>query len=246
MPRSKVRPNVSTYHEAVNFIINAIDGGLQLPLTKKQDKFSAKSLCYLAGMFGLDINAKIQEIYDHIQVTYNVPVEFITWVRVMQQETLGVEVPKFYGPLADNWAKVAQVLEEIKNTDQRDHWQDHDRYQDEVNCNFDIEDELLEDEELDQAHYRLEAMTPDDEYSDQMSNVVVETVTNPRPSWDELAQKNPLAAAFVKSLMTTPDFEDEDGGQWYDYQDNDEVFDHHGTWEYPDTDGDDYNYNDEE
>ena len=244
MPRSKARPIISTYHEAVSFIISAVDDSLELPLTKNQDKFTANSLCYLAGMFGLDINAKIQEIDDHIQVTYNVPVEFITWVRVMQQETRGVEVPKFYGPFSDNWAKVEQVLEEIKKTDRRDHWQDHDRYQDEVNCNFDIEDNLLEEEELDQANYRLEAITPDD-MADQVSNVIAATVITHKPDWDTLAAANPLAAQFVQSLMSTPDFEEEE-----------EVFDHHGTWEYPDTedyeddtDDDyefDYTYHDEE
>jgi hypothetical protein len=57
----------------------------------------------------------------------------------------------------------------------------------------------------------------------------------PKQDWDTLAAKNPLAAAFVKSLMSTPDFEDEDGGQWYDDQ-NDDMLDGPGVWPYSETD----------
>ena len=221
MPRSKCRPNVSTYHEAVNFLLNVIDPGLDLPLTKKEDKFTAKSLCYLAGMFGLCIDAKIQDIYETMQNTYNVPDEFITWVRVMQQELLGVTVPASYGTFEGNWARVSMFLETLKSATSTENT---------------TEEELLEDEEYyaentrllastreeeDQANYRLEAMTPD-EVADQVSNVVADTVTNPKPDWDTLAAKNPLAASFVKALMSTPDFE----------ADDDTEFDHHGTWEY--------------
>jgi len=246
MPRSKVRPNVSTYHEAVNLILYAISPELQLPLTKKEDKYAAKSLCYLAGVFGLNINAKIQEIYTTVQKTYSVPVDFLTWVRVMQQYNLGVSFPTSYGTFEENVAKVVMFQNTLKTatlTDIHTHDDiDYTEYQHEVNCNFDIEDELLEEEELDQTNYRLEAITPDDK-ADQVSNVVAETVTKPKKDWDTLAAKNPLAAAFVKSLMSTPDFEDEE-----------EVFDNHGTWEYPDTEGYeeeeeysmDYDYHDEE
>jgi len=239
MPRSKVRPNVSTYHEAVNFIISAIDAGLELPLTKKQDKFATKSLCYLAGMFGLEIDTKIQEIYATIQATYNVPVEFITWVRVMQQELLGVTVPASYGTFEGNWARVSMFLNTLKTstlTDIHTHDEvDHTEYLDE-------ELDRYPDEEEDQANYRLEAMTPDDLTLIEGAGVGEMVPVKPKQDWDTLAAKNPLAAAFVKSLISTPDVEDEDEEQWYEPVDDETVFDHHGTWEYPDTD----DYSDEE
>jgi len=215
MPRSKCRPNVSTYHEAVSFLLTAIDPGLDLPLTKNQDKFAAKSLCYLAGVFGLCIDAKIQYIYETMQNTYNVPDEFITWVRVLQQATLGVTVPASYGDFDSNLGRVIRFLETLKSAPSTENT---------------TEEEFLEAEEYYAENTRLLAstreevadqVTPDDR-ADQGSNVIVESVVNPKPDWDTLAAKNPLAASFVKALMSTPDFE----------ADDDTEFDHHGTWEY--------------
>jgi hypothetical protein len=177
-------------------------------------------------MLGLNIEAKIQEIYATLQNKYKIPTEFLTWVRVMQQHNLGVAFPVSYGTFEENVAKVVMFQDTLRATDPREQWQDHDRYLD--------EEEFLEDEKLYAENTRL-LESAREEVADQVSNVVAETVTNPKPDWDTLAAKNPLAAQFVKYLMSTPDFEDEDGGQWYDYQDDDTVFDCHGTWEYPET-----------
>jgi hypothetical protein len=260
MPRSKCRPNVSTYHEAVSFLLTAIDPGLSLPLTKKEDKFTAKSLCYLAGMLGLCIDAKIQEIYETMQITYHAPDEFVTWVRVMQQECLGVKVPASYGNFASNLERVNLFLASLKSatltdnhyhddvdrteyldkdeqledeeTDPRENWQDHDYYLD--------EDEFLEDEEFYQENSRLLGDARGGLTLIEDTEVGEMAPVKPKQDWDTLAAKNPLAAAFVKSLMSAPDVEGEE--QWSEPVDDDTVFDHHGTWEYLDTD----DYSDEE
>jgi hypothetical protein len=234
MPRSKVRPNVSTYHEAVNLVLFAINPDLQLPLTKKEDKYAAKSLCYLAGMLGLDINAKIQEIYATMQVTYSIPVEFLTWVRAMQQYNLGVIVPTSYGTFEENVARVVMFQNNLKTATLTDI-----HYFDEVDRTeyLDEEEEFLGDEELEQATYRLEAMTPDDLTLIEDTEAGEMVPVTPKPDWDTLAAKNPLAAAFVKSLMSTQDVEDEDGGQWYDYEEDD-TLDGPGVWPYSETDYD--------
>jgi hypothetical protein len=185
-------------------------------------------------MLGLDINSKIQEIYATLQHTYTIPVEFLTWVRAMQQHNLGVAVPTSYGTFEENVAKVVMFQDTLRATDPREQWQDHDRHLD--------EDGFLEDEEFYAENTKL-LESAREEMADQVSNVVAETVTNPKPDWDTLAAKNPLAAAFVKSLISTPDFEEEeDGGQWYEYQDDD-MLDGPGVWPYSETDGDDLDYN---
>jgi len=239
MPRSKVRPNVSTYHESINLILFAINPDLQLPLTKKEDKYAAKSLCYLAGMLGLNINAKVQEIYATLQVTYSIPVEFLTWVRAMQQYNLGVTVPTSYGTFEENVAKVVMFQNSIKDSGIPDH------YLDEVDrTEYPDEEEFLEDEECYAENTRILASAREEadhtESSDEMIRIedtqVGEMVpVRPKQDWDTLAAKNPLAAAFVKSLMSTPDFEDEgdddsdldwdrwedteEGIEWYESED---------------------------
>jgi hypothetical protein len=229
MPRSKVRPNVSTYHEAVNLVLFAINPDLQLPLTKKEDKYAAKSLCYLAGMLGLDINAKIQEIYATLQVSYSIPVEFLTWVRAMQQYNLGVTVPTSYGTFEENVAKVVTFQNSIKDDGIPDHYLD--------------EEEFLEDDEFYAENTRLlesareevvDPMTPDDITLIEDTEAGEMVPVKPKKDWDTLAAENPLAAQFVKSLMSTPDFEEED---------DEEVWGDHGTWEYSETDEDDLDYN---
>ena len=239
MPRSKVRPNVSTYHEAVNLVLFAINPDLQLPLTKKEDKYATKSLCYLAGMLGLNIEAKIQEIYATLQNTYTIPVEFLTWVRAMQQHNSGVAVPASYGTFEENVAKVVVFQDTLRETDPREQWQDHDRYLD--------EEEFLEDEEFYAEQTRLlesareevaDPMTPDEMTLIEDTEAGEMVPVKPKQDWDTLAAKNPLAAQFVKSLMSTPDFEDEGGDdsdldwdrwedtaegiEWYESEDEEE------------------------
>jgi hypothetical protein len=213
MPRSKVRPNVSTYHEAVNLVLFAINPDLQLPLTKKEDKYAAKSLCYLAGMLGLDINTKIQEIYATLQNTYTIPVEFLTWVRAMQQYNLGVTVPTSYGTFEENVAKVVMFQNSLKDTGTPDHYL--------------AEEDCLEDEKFYVENTRLlesareevaDPMTTDDLTLIEDTEAGEMVPVKPKKDWDTLAAKNPLAAAFVKSLMSTPDLEDDDEGYYKDYQ----------------------------
>jgi hypothetical protein len=213
MPRSKVRPNVSTYHEAVNLVLFAINPDLQLPLTKKEDKYAAKSLCYLAGMLGLDINAKIQKIYATLQNTYAIPVEFLTWVRAMQQYNLGVTVPTSYGTFEENVAKVVMFQNSLKDTGIPDHYL--------------AEEDFLEDEEFYVENTRLlesareevaDPMTTDDLTLIEDTEAGEMVPVKPKQDWNTLAAKNPLAAAFVKSLMSTPDLEDDDEGYYEDHQ----------------------------
>lgn len=214
MPRSKCRPNVSTYHEAVNMILEGVDPDLQLPITKKGDKFTTKSLCYLAGMLGLKIDAKIQEIYATLQATYNVPQEFIAWIRVMQQYNLGVAVPASYGTFQENVQKVLTFHNTLRSaavTDTDDET-DRTKYRD----GEEIADQVTPEELT--LRDTIEEWVVGEEEEDGTVPV------KPKKDWDTLAAENPLAAQFVKSLMSTPpDFEEE------------EEEEHIGEWEYEET-----------
>lgn len=186
MPRSKVKPTVSTYHEAVNLIISTISPKIStsLPLTKKGDKFTSKGLVYLSGMFDLPINSKIQDIYTTIVDIYSIPPDFITWVRVMQQTENGNSVPKIYSDFRGLNAQVFEVLADLWTESMSD-----------VVDGCEPEREVGYDSKPDSV-------------TDQVSDVVAESVTNPKPDWDTLAAANPLAAQFVQSLMAGTDDDD--------------------------------------
>lgn len=218
MPRSKVRPNVSTYHEAI-FMVLESDGSFPgLPLTKNEDKFTAKGVTYLAGRFNLPITAKIQDVYQEVASVYGLPDNFLTMVRAMQQTSQGVEIPASYGTLHDNALAVTQITDRIRASVLG--YDDDDFVTDE-----EVYGEFAEEDEDDQQP--TEGGTPHD---DPEAAAFDEAARQKR--YDELAAANPLAAAFARMIMASPDIE-EDDDDWGNG----------GTWDYPGsppTDEDEY------
>jgi len=202
MPRSKVRPNVSTYHEAIYLILGAEGTSPGLPLTKTEDKFTTKSVAYLAGRFGLPITAKIQEIYAAVAVVFGLPDNFITMVRVMQQGLKGIEIPQSYGTFEENVLQVREVTDRIRE------WEAEYQYpcedEDDGTC---TNNEAWEDTpELESDDTPVECAPEGQTYEDR------------RREYEELAAANPLAAAFARMIINSPDEEedeyDEDWGTW--------------------------------
>jgi hypothetical protein len=187
MPRSLARPNVSTYHEAVYAILEVLPEFDRLPLTKKEDKFTVKSVAYLAGRCGLPIGAKIQDVFYQIIADYGLPAEFLTWIRVMQQHLKGVVVPASYGTMADNRNLMAAALGRLN---------------------------LGDTEEID---YQDGDFVTDEEVYDYSDPSYANSPTERellQAKYDALAAANPMAAAFAQSIMRMPDEEDEDEDEW--------------------------------
>lgn len=215
MPRSKVRPNVSTYHEAIFMVLEADGSFPGVPLTKSEDKFTAKGVTYLAGRFGLSITAKIQDLYKEVVVIYGLPGNFLTMVRAMQQLYQGVEIPASYGTLRENIFAVQDITNNIR--------QMVSRYEDDDCVD---EDDVIEGE-LDQ---------PTEE--DPEAAAYEEAAR--RKAYEELAAANPLAAAFARMIINSPDIEED--------EDDDNRYTEGGTWGYsptPGYDGTDDDYSEE-
>lgn len=188
MPRSKVRPNVSTYHEAIYLILEAEGTSLGLPLTKAEDKFTTKSVAYLAGRFGLPITAKIQDIYASVAVVFGLPGNFITMVRVMQQGLKGIEIPSRYGTFEGNVLQVREVTDRFRAEEDDGTYTDNEAWED-----------IPEVESDDSPVECTFAGLP---LGDRLRE------------YEELAAANPLAAAFARMIINSPDEEDEDCEDW--------------------------------
>lgn len=93
MPRSLSNPNISTYHEALNLLLSGTHPNL--PITKGGGKYTQASLAYLCGYFGLEYGKSVQDIFAQVSLQYNLPDEFIRWVRVIQQNEKGVNAPGY-------------------------------------------------------------------------------------------------------------------------------------------------------
>lgn len=194
MPRSLARPNVSTYHEATHALITAL-GIRGLPLTKKGNKFTAKSLAYIAGRFSLPITATIKDIYAELVSIYAIPDEFIIKIRVMQQLTIGVSVPESYGTEDENMNHILATLDRIKNP-QSDTTPETDDQMGEVECEPVVI--LGEDTEVNS--------TPCSEYGEK---------------FNRLAAENPIAAQFARAILKQPLVdtpEDDDTEVCYQYE----------------------------
>jgi hypothetical protein len=131
----------------------------------------------------------------------------------MQQYNLGVTVPTSYGTFEENVAKVVMFQNSLKDTGIPDHYL--------------AEEDFLEDEEFYVENTRLlesareevaDPMTTDDLTLIEDTEAGEMVPVKPKQDWNTLAAKNPLAAAFVKSLMSTPDLEDDDEGYYEDHQ----------------------------
>lgn len=195
MPRSKVRPNISTYHEAIFMVLEADGSFPGVPLTKAEDKFTTKGIAYLAGRFGLPITTTIQDLYKEVVATYGLPDGFLTRIRAMQQLYKGVEIPASYGTLEDNVLAVTKITDHIR----------------EVVSGYE-DDDFVIDEEV----YRgdLGQLTEDDAPADDPESAAFDEAAR-RKAYEELAAANPLAAAFARMIVNPPDDEyeelDEDG-----------------------------------
>jgi hypothetical protein len=205
MPRSKVRPNVSTYHEAVNLILVTL-GVDDLPITKKGDKFTTAALRYIAGYLELGFKATIQDIWAELKVSYHIPDQFLTSVRVMQQNEAGISTPACYGTSQDAANFLTRVIKRIETT---------------VGSGDGGESEELEPgnispEQVDQEYTHPEEHHPED-------SVPEESHPEPQPTFAELAAANPLAVAFLRALESEADqgygfYAEEDQGEDWEYQ----------------------------
>jgi hypothetical protein len=210
MPRSLVRPNVSTYHETIHTIIAATKI-IPVPAQTKGGNFTAKSLAYLAGLLNLPITAKVQDICNEFMARYNLPSELLTWMRVYQQHENGVVVPAKYGNYAENSTKIYQVIMPLIPQDQATDTEDQTE-----DPATDTEDPAINVEEY--IDDQIEAQIKADWEAEQDAR---------RQRYDELAAANPLAAQFAKMIIAQVDAggdddTDEDLGEnGYDYDDTD-------------------------
>lgn len=198
MPRSKVRPNISTYHEAIFMVLEADGSFPGVPLTKAEDKFTTKGIAYLAGRFGLPITTTIQDLYKEVVATYGLPDGFLTRIRAMQQLYKGVEIPASYGTLEDNVLAVTKITDHIR----------------EVVSGYE-DDDFVIDEEVYGGD--LGQLTEDDAPADDPESAAFDEAAR-RKAYEELAAANPLAAAFARMIVNSPHDEyeeyeelDEDG-----------------------------------
>lgn len=184
MPRSKVRPNISTYHEAIFMVLEADGSFPGVPLTKAEDKFTTKGIAYLAGRFGLPITTTIQDLYKEVVATYGLPDGFLTQVRSMQQLYKGVEIPASYGTLEENVLAVTKITDHIR----------------EVVSGYE-DDDFVIDEEVYGGD--LGQLTEDDAPADDPESAAFDEAAR-RKAYEELAAANPLAAAFARMIVNSP------------------------------------------
>jgi hypothetical protein len=107
MPRSIVRPTVGTYHAALYYLLPALR---ELPTTKSGDKFIKSVITYAAGLVDMPYGSTVQEIYGHLSNLYDLPSEFLTWIRVKEQYAAGKKIPAQYGTVDDCQHKLMLAL----------------------------------------------------------------------------------------------------------------------------------------
>ena len=207
MPRSVVRPNQATKHMAV--LLTVREMGMTDLTPTKTNKIPAATLQYLYGYFDLPYTTKPN--VDTLISTLNIPSQFILNIRIIEQYHDGKPLPAKYN--------YDEALEGYRD------WLSHVRGDDEI-VDPDGEEEVPVDEgnmDLEEYDHHYEAVTSDEP-------IPVPDGVSPE-SWG-------YAQRFIQALRLEGGFADVGCHPDLDQgSDDEEVFDHHGTWEYPDTEG---------